>query len=124
MINNVKQIEVADWDDLVKQTYNKIYNFQQQDDCKSRGIEEISTEDFEDYENTEIPFEVNGEEMGVSFKTWLETTPKETMKHFNERYENEMFWERNFYPMPSMIANDLCKRGLLESGEYQIKIDW
>ena len=41
-VSNKKFIEVQDWDNLVSETYGKIYSFQQQDDCKSRGIEDIS----------------------------------------------------------------------------------
>lgn len=127
-IKIVKQISVEEWDKLVSETYNKIYSFQQQDGCKSRGVEIIDTSDdwIEDFENTEIPFEVNGEEMGVSFETWLNTSSEDTAKHFNPEYgwQNTMFWERNFYPHVSMITKDLCKKGLLEDGEYEIKIDW
>jgi len=128
MIKTIKQIDVSDWDKLVEETYGKIYSFQQQDGCKDRGTETISTNSdwAGDYENTEIPFEVNGDEMGVSFETWLNTKPEDTAKHFNPDYawENRLFWKRNFYPDANMIAEDLCKRGLLEQGEYQIKIDW
>jgi hypothetical protein len=124
-INKRNQIKVDDWDDLVESTYNKIYSFQQQDECKDRGIETISTEDEEeDFENTEIPFEVNGEEMGVSFETWLNTSPEDTKKYFEFEYENKLFWERNFYPHVSMIIKDLYKKGLIEKGEYDINIDW
>jgi hypothetical protein len=127
-IKTVKQIDVDDWDKLVEDTYGKPYSFQQQDGCKSRGVEYINTHDdyLEDFEDTELPFEVNGEEMGVSFETWLNTDPKETAKKFNPNYtwENNLFWERNFYPHPSMIAKDLYEKGLLEAGEYEIKIDW
>ena len=64
--------------------------------------------------------------MGVSFETWLNTSLEDTAKHFspNHSWKNRMFWERNFYPNANIIAADLCKRGLLEPGEYQIKIDW
>ncbi len=126
IVKIVKQIEVRDWDRLVSETYNKIYSFQQQDGCKNRGIETISTDEEwkEDFENTEIPFEVNGKTMGVSFETWLKTSPEETAKHFDREWGNAMFWDRNFYPHVSMIAIDLCKKGLLAPGEYQINIDW
>lgn len=126
-IQTRKQITVQDWDKLVEETYGKPYSFQQQDGCKERGVETIYTHDYlDDFENTEMPFEVNGDEMGVSFETWLNTSPEETKKYFNAAYtwENNLFWERNFYPNVSMIANDLCKKGLLEEGEYEIKIDW
>ncbi len=32
-----KVIDVGDWDDLVTETYGRIYSFQQQDGCKERG---------------------------------------------------------------------------------------
>jgi hypothetical protein len=124
MIKEIKQITVQDWDDLVKKTYGKIYSFQQQDGCKDRGIEVINTHDeyAEDFEATEI----NDEEMGVSFQTWLNTSPEDTAKHFSPQYswDNELFWERNFYPEANMIAKDLFEKGLLPKGEYQIEIDW
>jgi hypothetical protein len=125
-IKTIKQIDVDEWDNLVEQTYGKIYSFQQQDDCQPRGIVNITVPSnyVEDFENTEIPFEVNGSEMGVSFETWLNTTPEETRKHFKDDFENRLFWDRNFYPSIDMIINDLHSKGLLEEGKYQINIDW
>ena len=121
-------INVQDWDNLISQTYDKIYSYQQQDGCKERQTVTITVpvKDPEDFENTEIPFEVNGEEMGVSFQTWLNTSPEETAKHFNTSspWQNRLFWDRNFYPHEDMIINDLYAKGLLEAGEYDIKIDW
>ncbi len=122
------QISVNDWDNLVSETYGKPYSFQQQDGCKERGVETIyvPVKTPEDYETTKIPFEVNGEEMGVSFETWLNTNPEDTVKYFDSRFnwQNNLFWDRNFYPHVDMIINDLYKKGLLEEGEYDIKIDW
>ena len=127
-IETIKQITVQDWDKLVQDTYGKIYKFQQQDGCKGRGVEDIIVPvkkgRIEDFENTELQFKVNEGEMGVSFETWLNTTPEETSKYFKEDYQNRMFWSRNFYPSIDMIINDLHSKGLLEEGEYQIRIDW
>lgn len=121
-------IDVQDWDNLISQTYDKIYSYQQQDGCKERQTVTITVpvKDPEDFKNTEIPFEVNGKEMGVSFQTWLNTSPEDTAKHFNPEFgwKNETFWDRNFYPHEDMIINDLYAKGLLEAGEYDIKIDW
>jgi hypothetical protein len=133
----VQVIQVSDWDEFVSEVYGKIYSFQQQDDCKPRGTYPFSVpsqgvkwcaEQF-DYENTEIPFEVNGEEMGVSFETWLNTKVEDTEKHFQSHpcgvvFAVELFWERNFYPRVETIIWDLYKRGLLDEGEYMINIDW
>lgn len=119
-------ISVRDWDNFVEEVYGKFYSFQQQDGCKSRGVETINTaeEYIEDFQNTEIPFKVNGIKMGVCFQTWLNTKPEVTVQHFKYVWENKLFWNRNFYPHVSMIAKDLVEKGLLEPGEYDIIIDW
>lgn len=142
---NVRVIRVQDWDRLVIDTYGKPYSFQQQDGCKSRGVAHISTHDdyIEDFENDTVPEIINGDEMGVSFKAWLEKDPKaplnpseKELKSCNyyyggskeswkkDKHHIELFWGRNFYPHVSMIAKDLYDKGLLEEGEYTINIDW
>jgi hypothetical protein len=124
----VRLINLRDWDDFVTEIYKKPYSFQQQDGCKEKGITRFSvpTDEWEgdDFENTEIPFEVNGNEMGVRFATWLNTNPKDTRQHFEYEWGNAMFWERNFYPALEMIVKDLQFKGLLGQGEYAIDIDW
>lgn len=128
MIKTIQQIDLRDWNNLVQETYGKPYSFQQQDDCKERGIETITVPEteWEDYENDTVPEIVNGEEMGVSFKAWLERDPKQKLS--NPKDQNDwsvnLWWKRNFYPHVSMIINDLHSKGLLPAGEYQIKIDW
>ena len=126
---NIKIVEVRDWDKLVSETYGKPYSFQQQDDCKDRGMEHITVPEHEnDYKNDTIIEKVNGPEMGISFQSWLDRDPKTKMKDEPDRensvWELELFWERNFYPNVSMVVNDLYKRGLLEAGEFSINIDW
>lgn len=129
-INTIKQIEVGDWDDFVSTHYGKIYTFQQQDGCKERGVHNFDVpckfygKEYKDEMPESIPYEVNGDEMGVKFSTWLATYPEETAKHFDSDWENGVFWERNFYPNFEAIVNDLYKKGLIEEGEYQIRIDW
>ena len=123
----VKLIEYLDWNNFVIDIYGKPYNFQQQFGV-DRGIERFSVpypyEDEFDFENTSIPFEVNGNEYGVSFETWLNTSPEDTLKYFDSEFANRLFWVRNFYPDVSMIVMDLHSKGLLEEGEYVIAIDW
>lgn len=124
----INVITTSDWDDFVMLTYGKHYNFQQQDGCKSRGTFHFTPNPYDaeefDYEATEIPFEVNGEVMGVSFETWLNTDFNDTRKHFESDFDNRLFWERNFYPDVNTIVWDLYKRGLIEECEYMIDIDW
>ena len=127
-VKNVQMIDVSDWDDLVQQTYGRIYNFQQQDGCKERGTFSFTVPSHAyDYENDTIPEEVNGNEMGVSFKAWLARDPKQKLDT-NDEWDREnglsLFWERNFYPDIQMIANDLHAKGLIEAGKYVINIDW
>lgn len=121
----VKVIDVNDWDTLVMETYGRPYNFQQQDDCKERQHVPITIPDEPyDYENDTIPEVVNGDEMGVSFKAWLERDPKQPLPDRDDTFGLQLFWERNFYPDVQMIANDLHAKGLVEAGDYEIDIDW
>lgn len=130
MIKTVNMIEVDDWDTLVETTYGRPYSFQQQDGCKSRGVEKITvpTKYAYDYENDSIPEVVNGDKMGVSFAAWLAADPNQTLKDKKFDYHGswylELFWHRNFYPSVDMIANDLYEKGFLPAGEYLINIDW
>jgi len=126
-ISNKKFIEVQDWDDLIRKTYNKPYSFQQQEGCKPRGVFNLTipsdyTEDEEMEED--IPEIINGEIMGVKFNKWLKRSPKKQVGKETERWVINLFWERNFYPDINTVANDLHKRGLIEAGEYAINIDW
>lgn len=122
-----KVIDVYDWDALVVETYNRPYSFQQQDGCKERQRVHITVPDEPyDYENDSVPEVVNGEEMGVSFKAWLERDPNQKIPNPHSfGYDgSNLWWERNFYPDVQMIANDLHQKGLIEAGDYVIDIDW
>lgn len=125
---NVKVIDMLDFDNLVKQTYNKPYSFQQQDGCKERGTHYFSvpSESYDEEMNDNIPFEINGAERGVKFNTWLNTTPEQINEVNPESYagKNELFWDRNFYPDFQTVVNDLHEKGLIEAGDYMIEIDW
>jgi len=122
----VSIVDVQEFDKLVKETYGKPYSFQQQDGCKDRGIFyfTIPVTDLEDIDRTEIPVELNGNIMGVSFETWRNTPSNKFDENFNTSWKTKLFWHRNFYPDVSMILDNLYKRGLLEKGEYGIDIDW
>jgi hypothetical protein len=127
-IKTIQSISVQNWDDFVEATYGRPYSFQQQDGCKDRGTFNFTVpSDGEDFENDIIPEEVNGEEMGVSFKAWLARDPKQKLNS-KDKWDRDhglfLFWERNFYPHVDMIINDLHAKGLLPEGEYQIVIDW
>lgn len=124
---NRKVIEVQDWDDLVQKVYNRPYSFQQQDGCKDRGVFNFEIPNkwgINDFKNDTLPEVINGDEMGVSFKSWLERDPREWNGEEKDERFIDMYWERNFYPNVDMIIEDLYKKGLLEIGEYCISIDW
>ena len=127
MIKSTKKnvIEVSDFNALVKETYERPYDFQQQDGCKERQTYDIKVPcEEEDFENDIVPEILNGEQMGVSFMAWLARDPKLPIAGETEDWCIRLFWHRNFYPHVSMIMNDLHRRGLIDAGEYLINIDW
>jgi len=125
---SVKTIDVNDWDSLVMNTYGKHYSFQQQEGCQPRGKVSLTvpsewTNEEEMHES--IAEEVNGDEMGVKFETWLARDPNQPLPPPDDAdYCISMFWERNFYPDLHTVANDLYAKGLIEAGSYVIDIDW
>jgi hypothetical protein len=125
---NTKVIDSGDLDDLIMQVYNRPYCFQQQDGCQSRGSVSITipTKWNDDFHNDTIPEVVNGSKMGVSFKAWLERDPKQPLpgKDDQKSWSLDLFWTRNFYPGLQTVCNDLHAKGLIEAGNYEIKIDW
>lgn len=120
----VKLIDVSDFDKLVEDTYNKPYNFQQQDYCKSRGTYEFTLplEGVDKYDNKTVPEVVNHREMGVCFEAWIERDPNEPLSSGDTSIR--LWWDRNFYPCVDEILDDLYKKNLLEDGDYIIDIDW
>lgn len=138
-IKTVKMIDEIDWSRFVSEVYGRPYKFQQQDGCKSRGVFHLyvpswdDTDALEEYLPDEVPEIVNGEEMGVKFKKWLERDPEQTFavektdwnpEGVSNKFHLELWWYRNFYPNIHAVAEDLVKKGLLEEGEYFINIDW
>ena len=123
-ITTVQQIQVRDLDALVTKTYGRPYRYQQQDGCRDRHTVDVCVPDEpDDFDNDEIPEEINGAEMGVSFAAWLARDPLATALDWSS-WEIALFWERNFYPDLGMVLNDLHSRGLLPAGDYQIVVDW
>lgn len=121
-----KFVDVQDFDALVTETYGKPYRFQQQNGCQDRGVYYLTVPDpnAEDFEDDEIPEVINGQEMGVSFSSWLKRDPKEWNGESGDERFLDLFWGRNFYPAIEVLANDLHSKGLIETGEYVINIDW
>lgn len=116
----VKLIEIRDWNNFIKEIYQRPYNFQQQDGCKERGtysftVPEQYQESLEfDFENDVVPEEVNHEDRGVSFKAWLERDPTQKLKDMTYEWELELWWHRNFYPAVETIIYDLYQKKLLD----------
>lgn len=126
-VRTEKLIDSSEWDKLVRDTYGRRYTFQQQDDCRERGMFPLKVpSDADDYENEAVPEEVNHEERGVRFAAWLARDPNKKLSDptAQEDYCLQLWWDRNFYPDLQMVANDLHARGLLEAGDYLINIDW
>lgn len=130
-IETTNIIEESEWSRFVSEVYGRPYDFQQQDECRARGVFSLTVpspswtpEDEEDM-NDEIPEEVNGEIMGVKFAAWLARDPKQPLKDKpDDKSGLQLWWARNFYPAPETVAKDLFDKGLLPAGEYLIHIDW
>lgn len=130
-MKKVTLIHHDEWDDLVRQTYGKPYWIQQQCGCMANGslIDLSVPGEPGDYTKESIVEIVNGPEEGVSFKSWLAREPKEPLKDEKEGQKDgefylDIFWARNFYPDIQTVANDLYERGLLDAGDYIIRIEW
>jgi hypothetical protein len=118
-------VSEQEWNKLVKETYRRPYNFQQQDNCRERGTFQLTVpSEPEDYKLSTVPEKVNHPEMGVSFEAWLTRDPEQSLPNNEAPWALEMWWERNFYPDIQTVANDLCAQGYLAAGEYTINIDW
>jgi hypothetical protein len=121
-----KVIDEYDWNQLVIKTYGKPYTFQQQEGCMANNtFFELSipcefTNDEDAHE--EIPEILETEIMGVKFDKWLARDPKQLIN--GQSWETILWWERNFYPDIYTLANDMYEKGVIEKGEYIIKIDW
>lgn len=126
----INVIQLSDWNKFVSSFYGRPYDFQQQDDCKNRGTFNfkvpLDDELLLDFESSEISEDANDEvyETGVPFQTWLNRDPKQPLKNQEYDFQLNLWWHRNFYPEVNMIINDLYEKGVLETGEYMIEIDW
>jgi hypothetical protein len=124
----VNSISDSDWDRLVQETYGRKYCLQQQDGCKDRGSVYLtvpkSCNDEESDMHDNVAEKVNGKDMGVKFSAWLDRDPNKLSGLIKDKWENSLFWERNFYPLLQTVANDLYKRGLLKRGKYVIDMGW
>lgn len=122
----MKEIYISseNWDEIVINTYNKYYEFQQQEGCKDKGTFklEVPSKYTRDNEmHNSIPEVVNGELMGVKFDIWLKRDINQGLE--NKKDFIDLFWCRNFYPDIYTLANDLYKRGIIEEGIYIIGIE-
>lgn len=128
-IKNVKLIESYELDKFIEKIYGKPYSFQQQAGCIERGIHNIEIigekyESSDDLPDT-VKEEINGDDMCVSFESWLKTDPSEHKERNGwSDWEVKLFWARNFYPCLEDVMEDLCKKGHIKPGQYTINVDW
>lgn len=121
---NVKLVDVQDWNNLVINTYKKPYDLQQQYTRKNISFFQIeipisiSNEDI-------LPTEIkeDGSEFGVQFQSWLKRDPSQPVNNDSIQWHINIWWEQNFYPSIYTLANDLFKKGLLEEATYLIEMN-
>lgn len=108
-------IDESDFSEFVSEVYGRPYRLQQQDGCMSRRLINVEYKYPGDYMRDDIPYEINGDVMGVSFDAW---------KARPVGVEADIWWQRNFYPELYTVFADLVKHGLIAPGEYDINVDW
>ena len=60
----------------------------------------------------------------MSLRSWLGRDPEDPVGDDEEQWAIDLWWERNFYPSIQELANDLYAKGLVDEGEYRIRIEW
>lgn len=128
-VKNVMLIDSLVFDKIVESVYGKHYYFQQQNGCRYKGIDLYTVpvmgfkeEDQELNKLEDLNRVVNSNTMGIYFSDWLNTDY--STDNWNDNYHKLLWWERNFYPCPEMIINDLFDKGVLPKCELVIHIDW
>ena len=123
---SVQLIKDYDLNELVEKVYNRPFAYQQQDNCRDRGITWVDIPDpinIQDEDmNDDIPRSLNTSKMGVKFSTWLNADPNELLE--NSKSSTRLFWCRNFYPDLQTVLDDLHAKGLIDAGKYLIEVDW
>jgi hypothetical protein len=123
----VRLIQLQEWNDLVRETYERPYDFQQQNGCRERGTFEF-TVPLEEYGRVSPDETIKDlkdtEEMVVGFDAWSSRDPKAPLSDQRCDFELNLWWLRNFYPQIEDIIDDLYSKGELVPGDYVIQIDW
>lgn len=122
---NLRVIENYKWSEFISSVYNLPYNYQQQNECQNTNFEFNIPNDLEeeDLGSDSIPYEVNGKDECVKFDVWVNSKLEDISKNFEYESDAVIFYNRNFYPSIFQILNDLYNRGLIEEGDYLIRID-
>lgn len=129
IVKLVKMIEENDWSELVSKTYSRPYSLLEQREFRERGAYLVRIEKLEyneKYDNfpDNIPEVLYGSNTGIKFHLWLARDPNAPIGDKDDARSKEIFWKESFYPCCSEVANDMCCKGLIEPGEYYIRIDW
>ncbi len=99
-MSTVTLIDEGDFSELVRETYGKPYQFQQQEFLSQDSIRFFT-----------VPEEPDN--YGLTLAEWVATP-----------VVDEMSFYRDCYPELQMIVNDLHERELLPAGRYALHIWW
>lgn len=115
-------VTVNNWDDFVKETYQKPYCFYEQEGWREGAVFSLTVPSKdEDFKNDSIIVGERNQQMGVSFKAWLAKDVNEGFNH--STLKDNHIWKRYFYPDVQTIANDLHSKGLIPAGNYLITLN-
>lgn len=121
---NVKPVLLiweAEFSQLVRDTYGRPYQLQQQDGCL--GQETIVSVKVPDKPRTWLADDAG---RPPTLEVWVAATPPEPMTDAwdGDLHREHLRWHREFYPELQDVVNDLHRRGLMAAGEYVIHIWW
>lgn len=127
----INLVNVEDFNEVIKEVYCKHYSFQHQGARTYNGVEESYflkvpyIRNFKDFDSGAAIEECiyNNEQIlqyGVEFNEWLNKDPN--FEWYSSDINNKLIWERYYYPHIYMLINDLYIKGLIEAGEYCIKM--
>jgi hypothetical protein len=123
---NVKLVNLDDWNNLVINTYNKPYAFQSQNKRNKISFFQIDVPlHFDNEELLPESIPEGSSQYGVQFQSWLKRDPSQPIGDDKNQWHIDIWWEQHFYPSIHTLANDLFKKGLIEEGTYIIKMkEW
>lgn len=116
-IEDVKLIHELKLSELIRETYRRPYQLQQQGDMMGQN-EMLRVTVPQEPDDLDLP----------SLEEWsardVNDQPEGQDDWEQYPWVRDLWWEREFYPDYQEVLNDLHARGLLPAGDYVIHVWW